>query len=163
MSFQTVIEKYRASSFSLRNLGDRFERLMQSFLQTYQPYDGKFEEVWLWSDFPYRDEFGSGQDIGIDLVCKTFENEYWAVQCKCYGDDVSISKDDVDSFLSASGKMFHGTNGTFTRFSHRVWISTTNNWSSHAEESLWNQVPEVHRLNLIFLVIFHKNICLKLL
>ncbi len=102
MSFHTVIEKYRASLFSKRSLGDRFERLMQSFLRTYQPYGGKFKEVWLWSDFPYRAEFGSGQDIGIDLVCKTVENEYWAVQCKCYGDDVGISKDDVDSFLSAS-------------------------------------------------------------
>ena len=80
MSFHTVLEKYRDSSFSPRNLGDRFERLMQSFLQTYQPYEGKFEEVWLWSDFPYRDEFGSGQDI--DPVCKTFENEYWAARYK---------------------------------------------------------------------------------
>ena len=62
MSFQTVIDKYRSSAFSLRNQGDRFERLMQSFLRTYQLYDGKFEKVWLWSDFPYRYEFGSGQD-----------------------------------------------------------------------------------------------------
>ena len=93
MSFHTVIEKYRDSVFSKYALGNRFERLMQSFLQTYQPYEGKFEEVWLWSYFPYRDEFGSGQDIGIDLVCKTVENEYWAVQCKCYGDDAVISED----------------------------------------------------------------------
>ena len=42
MSFQTAIEKYRASSFSLRNLGDRFERLMQSFLRTYHQYFKKF-------------------------------------------------------------------------------------------------------------------------
>ena len=79
MSFQTVIEKYCSSAFSLRNQGDRFERLMQAFLRTYQLYDGKFEKVWLWSEFPYRYEFGSGQDVGIDLVGKTYENEYWAV------------------------------------------------------------------------------------
>ena len=148
MSFQTVIDKYRSSAFSLRNQGDRFERLMQAFLRTYQLYDGKFEKVWLWSEFPYRYEFGSGQDIGIDLVGKTYENEYWAVQCKCYGEDTAISKDDVDSFLSASGKRFQVETGEFVSFSHRLWISTTNKWSLHAEESLHNQVPEVHRLNL---------------
>ena len=140
MSFQAV--------FSLWNQGDRFERLMQAFLRTYQLYDGKFEKVWLWSDFPYRYEFGSGQDIGIDLVGKTYENEYWAVQCKCFSADTAISKDDVDSFLSALGKRFQVETGEFVGFSHRLWISTTNKWSSHAEESLRNQVPAVHRLNL---------------
>ena len=45
MSFQAVIDKYRSSAFSLRNQGDRFERLMQAFLRTYQLYDGKFERV----------------------------------------------------------------------------------------------------------------------
>ena len=148
MSFQTVLEKYRAKSHSKRDLGDHFERLMQAFLRTYQPYNGLFSSVWLWSEFPYRHDFGSGQDIGIDLVCKTFGNEYWAVQCKCYRDDAYISKDDVDSFISASGKMFQGADGADTCFSHRLWISTTNNWSSNAEESLRNQIYEVHRLNL---------------
>jgi len=104
MSFSTVLEKYRAAAFSQRNLGDRFERLMQAFLLTYQPYDGLFKEVWLWSEFPYRFEFGGGQDVGIDLVCQTAENEYWAIQCKCFKEDTAISKDDVDSFLSSSGK-----------------------------------------------------------
>jgi len=45
MSFQTVLEKYRVAAFSQRNLGDRFERLMQAFLRTYQPYDGLFTQV----------------------------------------------------------------------------------------------------------------------
>ncbi|MCQ2513260.1 MAG: DEAD/DEAH box helicase family protein, partial [Lachnospiraceae bacterium] len=148
MSFHTVIEKYRSSATSSQELGARFERLMQAFLRTYQPYDGKFKEVWLWSEFPYRDKVGSGQDIGIDLVCKTSENEYWAVQCKCFSADTAISKDDVDSFLSASGKRFRAGTSEPVSFSHRLWVSTTNKWSSNAEASLQNQVPEVLRLNL---------------
>ncbi|MCQ2056355.1 MAG: DEAD/DEAH box helicase family protein, partial [archaeon] len=143
MSFRTVIEKYRKSQFSKQDLGRHFERLMQAFLRTYQIYDGEFENVWLWEDFPYRYDFGSGQDIGIDIVCKTLRNEYWAVQCKCYGEDAVVDKGSVDTFITTSGKK----PGNFS-FSHRLWISTTNNWSSHAEEALKDQDPEVQRLNL---------------
>ncbi len=32
MSFNKVLEKYRKSSFSERDKGDRFERLMQAYL-----------------------------------------------------------------------------------------------------------------------------------
>ncbi|HJJ47096.1 MAG TPA: DEAD/DEAH box helicase family protein, partial [Methanocorpusculum sp.] len=92
--------------------------------------------------------FGGGQDIGIDLVCQTVNKEYWAVQCKCYREDTPISKEDVDSFLSASGKRFRSERGDFVSFSHRLWISTTNDWSKNAEASLQNQDPEVQRLNL---------------
>ena len=34
MTFQDILAKYRAVSFSERDKGDRFERLMQAFLQT---------------------------------------------------------------------------------------------------------------------------------
>lgn len=33
MTFQDILAKYRAVSFSERDKGDRFERLMQAFLQ----------------------------------------------------------------------------------------------------------------------------------
>jgi len=34
MGFQQILEKYRRISFSELNKGDRFERLMQAYLQT---------------------------------------------------------------------------------------------------------------------------------
>ena len=34
------------------------------------------------------------------------------------------------------------------RFSHRLWISTTNKWSQNAEQVLHNQNPPVSRINL---------------
>ncbi|MFQ5639258.1 MAG: hypothetical protein ACE5IR_14845 [bacterium] len=34
MSFQKILDKYRKISFSERDKGDRFERLMQAYLQT---------------------------------------------------------------------------------------------------------------------------------
>ena len=53
MTFQDLLAKYRAISFSERDKGDRFERLMQAFLQTVPWYEGKFQHVWLWREFPY--------------------------------------------------------------------------------------------------------------
>ena len=38
MSFNNIIEKYRKFSFSERDKGDRFERLMQAYLQTDPTY-----------------------------------------------------------------------------------------------------------------------------
>ena len=100
-TFTKIIDKFRREAWSERDKGFRFERLMQAYLKATSLYAGRFEEVWLWSEFPCHDQFG-GKDIGIDLVTKTFSGEYWAVQCKCYADDSYITKPDVDTFLSAT-------------------------------------------------------------
>lgn len=69
-NFNKVINKFREESFSERDKGFRFERLMQAYLKTTTMYASRFQEVWLWNDFPYRSQFG-WQDIGIDLVAYT--------------------------------------------------------------------------------------------
>lgn len=76
-----VLAKFRNESISERTKGYRFEKLMQAYLKTEPTYTGLFTDVWLWSEFPYRSEFG-GQDLGIDIVCRTHLGSYWAVQCK---------------------------------------------------------------------------------
>ncbi len=38
MSFHKILDKYRKISFSERDKGDRFERLMQAYLQTDPKY-----------------------------------------------------------------------------------------------------------------------------
>ena len=146
-TFTKIIDKFRREAWSERDKGFRFERLMQTYLKTTSLYAGRFEEVWLWSEFPCHDQFG-GKDIGIDLVAKTFAGEYWAVQCKCYADDKYITKPDVDTFLSTSGKTFE-VEGVEHAFAQRLWISTTNKWNSAAELTIKNQTPQVTRLNLI--------------
>jgi predicted helicase len=84
-AFEQVLQKYRETSFSERDKGYRFERLMKSFLKTYPLYNGQFTAIWLWNEFPSRADFGSGdKDLGIDLVTRTKDGDYWAVQCKCY-------------------------------------------------------------------------------
>lgn len=146
-TFSQIINKFRNEALSKRDEGKRFERLMQAYLKTTAIYEGLFEEVWLWMEFPFHDQFG-GKDIGIDLVAKTFADDYWAVQCKCFAEDCYINKSDVDTFLSTSGKTFE-VNGTTTSFAQRLWISTTNKWNSVAELTIKNQTPPVARLNLI--------------
>ena len=146
-TFTKIIDKFRREAWSERDKGFRFERLMQAYLKTASLYAGRFEEVWLWSEFPCHDQFG-GKDIGIDLVAKTFSGEYWAVQCKCYADDKYITKPDVDTFLSTSGKTFE-VEGVEHAFAQRLWISTTNKWNSVAELTIKKQTPQVTRLNLI--------------
>ena len=146
-TFTKIIDKFRHEAWSERDKGFRFERLMQAYLKTTSLYAGRFEEVWLWSEFPCHDQFG-GKDIGIDLVAKTFAGEYWAVQCKCYADDRYITKPDVDTFLSTSGKTFE-VEGMEHAFAQRLWISTTNKWNSVAELTIKKQTPQVTRLNLI--------------
>ncbi|MBT6937201.1 MAG: DEAD/DEAH box helicase, partial [Candidatus Marinimicrobia bacterium] len=147
MIFQTVLNKYREIAFSERDKGDRFERLMQAYLQTDPTYSNLFNYVWLWNEFPSKMDFG-GKDVGIDLVARTFDGEYWAIQCKCFREDSLIDKKSVDSFLSTSSREFSNDANETVRFSHRLWISTTNKWGSNAEEAIQNQNPPVSRLNL---------------
>lgn len=146
-TFANILNKFRRESFSERDKGFRFERLMQAYLKTTALYANLFEEVWLWTEFPFYDQFG-GKDTGIDLVARTVDGAYWAIQCKCYAADTSIDKPDVDTFLSTSGKLFETESGT-TGFVQRLWISTTNKWSSTADQTIRNQNPPVTRLNLI--------------
>ncbi len=55
MTFNEILDKYRQESFSERDKGDHFERLMQAYLQTDPKYSYLFEKVWMWNEFPGRD------------------------------------------------------------------------------------------------------------
>jgi len=146
-SFNIVLEKYRKISFSERDKGDRFERLMQAYLLTDPKYSYRFEKVWMWSEFHGKSDLG-GNDTGIDLVALTVEGDYWAIQCKCFQENSSIDKPAVDSFLATSSKEFKNEELKTVSFSHRLWISTTNKWGTNATEAIKNQNPPVTRINL---------------
>ena len=141
-ALEKILDKYGKIAYSEHDKGTRFEVLMKNFLKTYPIYSGKFSEVWLWNEFPFRTDFG-GKDLGIDIVTETVDGEYWAVQCKCYAETTRIDKPAVDSFLATSSKTFQGK-----KFSARLWISTTNNWNNEAEITIKNQVPPVSRIGL---------------
>ncbi len=147
MTFDRILDKYRKKSFSERDKGDRFERLMQAYLQTDPKYSYRFKNVWLWNEFPSKFDLGS-IDTGIDLVALTHEGDYWAIQCKCFQEDSIIDKPAVDSFLSTSSRDFKNEQLKTVGFSFRLWISTTNKWGPNATEAIKNQNPPVTRINL---------------
>ena len=147
MTFDDILAKYRMTSFSERDKGARFERLMRAYLLTDPKYTVILRQVWLWENFFAHEELG-GVDTGIDLVAETVDGDYWAIQCKCYREATTIDKPDVDPFFSTSGKTFHNPDGVQVGFVMRLWISTTDRWTTNAENALHGQTIPVTRINI---------------
>ena len=132
-----ILAEFREAATSNRDLGDRFERLILQFLKTDPLYRDQFSEVWMWMDFPKR---GGEADTGIDLVAERADGfGYCAIQCKFYDPSHTLEKHDIDSFFTASGKDL---------FTSRLIVSTTDNWSKHAEKALQGQQIPVSRLRV---------------
>ena len=89
------------SSFNLENTkGTQFEHFVKWFLKNDPEWVTQVDEVWLWDEYPDR----WGPDCGVDLVFRHKNGETWAVQAKCYDTKYSITKKDVDTFLSESNR-----------------------------------------------------------
>ena len=85
--------------------GKLFELLVQSFLKTDRVYTERFDEVWMWKDYPGRDGL---VDPGIDLVARERGGSLCAIQCKFY-DEATLTKRDIDSFLEAGSRSDFGS------------------------------------------------------
>lgn len=143
-SFEQLMFDLRKASQSKSDQGTKFELLMQRYFLTSPLYSEIYEQVWRWSEFPYANT----HDIGIDLVAKLRDkDEFCAIQCKFYDVNNYVSKDDVDTFLSASGKAFY-IDGVEHRYTERIIVSTTDKWTSNAEETIIGQLPPVNRIRL---------------
>ena len=99
--------------------GVQFEKLCKWLLENHPLYKSKLKQVWLWDDWPER----WGKDCGIDLVAEDVDGKTWAIQAKCYDPKYSVTKKDVDSFLSES---------TNTKIHHRLLIATTDGLGGNA-------------------------------
>lgn len=147
MEFDNILNKFRDYSNSNRQLGTNFEELMARFLKVYGPYKSKVKNIWLWNEFPYKTQF-SGNDTGIDLVIHDFNDDFIAVQCKCYQKETKISKEDLDTFISTSGKEFNIENDERKIFSSRLFIFTTNELSKNAKDLIENQTIPIQTISL---------------
>ena len=97
-AFGELLDKLYYGALDTRDQGDKFERLMRSYLLTDQAYS--FSKVWLWNEYPER---GDRSDIGVDLVgVRSDTGEKVAIQCKFKDPEKVIAKGDIDSFISAS-------------------------------------------------------------
>ena len=115
-SFLKLIETFDTDNHAR---GVQFEKLCKWLLENHPLYKSKLKQVWLWDDWPER----WGKDCGIDLVAEDVDGKTWAIQAKCYDPKYSVTKKDVDSFLSES---------TNTKIHHRLLIATTDGLGANA-------------------------------
>ena len=102
-ALQKALATIREQASNTTELGNAFERLAKVFLENDATQVQQYSKVWHYEDWAKEHEGYSVKDIGIDLVAKLRDEEgYCAVQCKFYEPEHSISKGDLDSFISAS-------------------------------------------------------------
>lgn len=129
-----ILESLRAASLDKRDKGDKFERLIKSFLETDPEWQQRFSTVEFFSKW---DQNTGGKDIGIDLVAKNrYEDGWSAIQCKFYEAGSKVAKGDIDSFLSISYRPDFN-------FTQRFIFDTADGWSGNAEETLKGQVQRI--------------------
>ncbi|MCC6285482.1 MAG: DEAD/DEAH box helicase [Phycisphaerales bacterium] len=127
-----LLAGFREDARNNRDLGDRFERLFAAFLRTDPEYAELYSDVWLWNDWPNKGAVG---DVGIDIVARErATGGYWAIQCKFYLPEHTLSKQDLDSFFTAAGR---------DPFAASMVVSTTDNWGRNAEDALKQSKPVV--------------------
>jgi predicted helicase len=115
--------------------GMQFERICQWFLTHDPRYEHDLRRVWLWDEWPGR----WGADAGIDLVAEDRDGRLWAIQAKAYGRDTSITKRDVDTFLSESAR---------EQFAFRLLIATTDSMGRTARRTIEGQQKQASVLLL---------------
>ncbi len=136
-TFYDILDELRSLSDSEADKGTRFERLTRAYLRVDPMWADQFDEVWMWSEWEGN---GGKHDTGIDLVARErLTGDLTAIQCKFYAERTPVSKEDIDTFLSASGK---------TQFSSRLVVATSDKWTQHAEDAIVGQQVPVRRMGL---------------
>lgn len=108
----------------LAGLADRgrdFERLVAWWLEHDPEWTPRIVRVWAWDAWPER----WGPDRGIDLICELRGGGLLAVQAKHYAAANTVTKADVDSFLSESNR---------PQITERLLVATTGNLAASARE-----------------------------
>jgi predicted helicase len=139
VTIHDILDQFRQAAVTEREKGTYFEELIVCYLRNEATYRDLYQNVWTYSEWADRQGLDK-RDTGIDLVAETQgTGEFHAIQCKNYAPDYRIQKKDIDSFFTASGKK---------PFTHRIIVTTTNNWSEHAEDALQGQQPPVSKIDL---------------
>lgn len=139
-SLQDLLNSYREAARTERDKGTYFERLSIAYLTNDPVQVEQYEDVKPYAAWAIEQGW-DGRDTGIDLVAKLKDEDgYAAIQCKFYDAAYRIRKEDIDSFISASGK---------EPFKRRVIIDTTERtWSENAETMIRGQAIPTIRIGL---------------
>ena len=122
--------------------GNQFERICKWYLEHDPVYSGQLTRVWLWKDWPGR--WYPKKEAGIDLVAKHRDGTLWAIQAKAYDSAYSVTKEDMNSFLSESNRKDDNT-GRYL-FSYRLLIATTDKLGSTPRNTMNAQAIPVGHL-----------------
>ncbi|WP_144755978.1 DEAD/DEAH box helicase [Bartonella saheliensis] len=140
VTLRSLLEFYREKAKSPRELGTLFENLVKDYFSEDPLQKQEYEKVQTYSEWA-KEHDEDGRDIGIDLVA-TIRDEggYAAIQCKCYDASHIIKKEDINSFIAASGKKI---------FTRRILVdSTESNWSDNANNTCDGQEVRIQQINL---------------
>ena len=123
-TFRQLLHEFEASSTSTADKGRIFEEFCQAFFRTDPMFANRFDQVWLWQNWPGRD---GETDSGVDLIAReTANGDLVAIQCKFYDPTVTISQSHLAKFLNVLGR---------PEFASGIFISTTSKpWSPKADE-----------------------------
>lgn len=135
----TLLNHFRQAAHTEREKGTYFEELIVAYLRTEPVYADLYQKIWKYVDWA-KERGIDARDTGIDLVAQTRgTDEFHAIQCKFYDEGYRVRKEDIDSFFTASGQK---------PFTHRIIVSTTNDWTENADLALFDQNPPVTKLDL---------------
>ena len=139
-SLHDLLQEYRQAARTEREKGTYFEKFAIAYLHNDPIQAEQYEDVKSYAAWAAENGWDS-RDTGIDLVAKLRGRDgYAAIQCKFYDPTYRIRKEDIDSFISASGK---------SPFERRVVIDTTEKpWSENAETMMRGQAIPTIRIGL---------------
>ena len=134
-TFDQFVSSIR-QEFGEQGAGKPFEVFCKWFLENDPEWSKTVDKVWLWDDYPNK---WQRQDLGTDLVFRDNEGLIWAVQAKCYGENRTTTKGDMNSFLADTGRK---------EVDRRLWMQTTNKMEAKADKTLKGQDKPVTVFNL---------------
>lgn len=117
-NFNKALDKIRAKSSNTVEQGTAFEKLSKIYFENDDIQKQEFNRIWHYKDWAKENPNFSKTDIGIDLIGELKDNKgLAAIQCKFFKSEHQITKEDLDSFVSAS------SNEIFVRL---ILIDTSN-------------------------------------
>ena len=130
MNFSDLIRQIESS----KNKGLEFEKFCKWFLENEPKWSNSISRIWFWDAWPNK----WGPDCGIDLVVERTDSKLIAVQAKCYTGQNTVTKKDIDSFLSETSRKI---------FNSRLLIISNNNLSPNAARTIIGQEKPVKVLD----------------
>jgi len=136
-NFQKAIDVIRKKAINETEKGTAFEKLSKIYFENDDVQKQFYKKVWHYKDWARENPNFSSTDIGIDLVGELKNNSgFAAIQCKFFKSENQITKEDLDSFVSAS------SNDIFTRL---ILIDTSNQDLGSNAKSMLNNLNKTYQ------------------